>query len=63
MPLFVQREIPNMVTRPFIANIARIIWFNCRIVVAFICGNRHCSGDRISNLGCVWVLSCHCERQ
>jgi hypothetical protein len=25
---------------------------NCRIVVAFICGSRHCNSDRISGMGC-----------
>ncbi|QLE44916.1 hypothetical protein FD723_25400 [Nostoc sp. C052] len=45
-----------MVTRPLIANIARIIWFIRRIVVALICGSKHCRSDKgidISDLSVV----------
>lgn len=58
-----QREIPNIVTRPLIANMAMIIWFIRRIVVALICGRRHCNSDRMSNMGELWLLSCRLGRQ
>ncbi len=48
----------SAIARPLMANMAMMIWLNCRIVVTFISGSRHCNNVRISNMGCLWLSSC-----